>query len=174
MFYFNFLAKLISVLHSGEEPKHLAAGFALGSIIGLTPLNSLHNLIIFCLILLLNVSISAATFGIFVFSLFAYLLDPIFHNIGYFFLVKVEFLRPCWTYLYNIPIAPLTRFNNTVVLGSFVSSLVLLLPVYLGFKNLVLYYRIHYAEKVNQWKIMKIIKGSNLVQLYNKIKFNSF
>ncbi len=173
MFWFNFLAKLIKVLHSGEEPKHLAAGFALGSIIGLTPLLSLHNLVIFCLIFLLDVSIPAATFSICVFSLFAYLLDPVFHNIGYFLLVKVEMLRPFWTYLYNIPIAPLTKFYNTVVMGSLVSSLVLFLPVYFGFKELVKQYQKHLAAKINQWKIVKVIKGSSIVQLYQKIKFKS-
>jgi uncharacterized protein (TIGR03546 family) len=173
LFWFNFLTKLISILHSGEEPKHMAAGFALGSIIGLTPLMSLHNLLVFCLIILLNVSTSAATFGIFVFGLFAYLLDPTFHNIGYYLLVKVEFLHPFWTYLYNVPIAPLTKFYNTVVLGSLVSSLLLFLPIYFGFKKIVKLYQIHCATKVDQWKIMKVIKGSNIVQFYQKVRIKS-
>ena len=170
MFWFNFLAKLISILHSGDDPRQIASGFALGSIIGLTPFLSLHNLVVFGLIFLLNVSISAAFFGIFVFSAFAFLLDPQFHSLGYFLLVKLDALKPFWTFLYNIPIAPLTKFYNTVVLGSLVTSLITFWPVYFGFTKAVKLYRIHLAEKAERLKVMKIIKGSNLYQNYLKIK----
>lgn len=170
MLWFNFITKLIRVLHSGEEPRHLAAGFALGAIIGLTPFLSLHNLLIFCLIFLLNVSIPAATFGIFCFECFAYLFDPLFHDLGYFLLARADFLKPVWTYLYNIPIAPLTRFNNTVVLGSLITGLALIFPNYLWFKKVVELYREHFAQRVDQFKIMRFIKGSGWYQTYQKIK----
>lgn len=170
MFWLNFIFKLIKTLHSGEEPHHMAAGFALGSIIGLTPFLSLHNLFVFIIILTLNVSISAAFFGIFFFGCFSYMFDAQFHDLGYFLLVKVEFLKPIWTYLYNIPIAPLSRFYNTVVLGSLMVSLITLFPVYWGFKQVVKCYRANFAAKVDQLKIMKIIQGNNLYQIYQKIK----
>src|SRR5690606_33146185 len=101
MFWLNFIFKLIKTLHSKEEPHNIALGFALGSIIGLTPLLSLHNLLVFCIILVLNVSIPAAFFGIFCFGCFAYFFDPQFHSLGYYLLVEVEALQPVWTYLYN-------------------------------------------------------------------------
>lgn len=173
MFWFNFLAKLISVLHSGDDPRYIAAGFALGSIIGITPFFSLHNLLIFCLIFLLDVSFSAATFGIFFFGLFAFFCDPIFHNIGYYFLVKVDALKPFWTYLYNVPIAPLTRFYNTVVLGSLITSLITFIPIYFGFKWFVRFYQDNLADKVEKWKVMKVIKGSGWYQTYQKIKWGA-
>ena len=170
MFWLNFIFKLIKTLHSGEEPHHIAAGFALGSIIGLAPFLTLQNILVFIAVLIFNVSIGAAFFGIFFFGCFAYLFDAQFHSLGYFLLVKAEFLKPLWTYLYNIPVAPLTKFNNTVVLGSLVASLLLLLPVYLGFKQLVKVYRSKLAAKVDKFKIMQIIKGNKLLQIYQKIK----
>lgn len=170
MFWLKFLSKMIKLLHSGKDPSNLAAGFSLGAIIGLTPMMSLHNLGVFLIILLFDTNIPAAFFGIFVFSGFAYLLDPFFHNLGYYLLVEVEALRPFWTTLYNIPIAPLTRFYNTVVLGSLVVALLGQLPIYFGFKTLVNLYRKHYAAKIQQLKIVQLFKGSNLVQLYYKIK----
>ncbi len=94
MFWINFLVKITRILHSNESPRGLAAGFALGSILGLTPLLSAHNLFVFCLILLLNISISAALFGLFVFSAFAYFFDPVFHSLGYFLLVDLKLLNP--------------------------------------------------------------------------------
>ncbi len=170
MFWLNFIFKLIKTLHSGEEPRHIAAGFALGSIIGLAPFLTLQNAFVFIAILIFNVSIGAAFFGIFFFGCFAYFFDPQFHSLGYFLLVKVEFLKPIWTYLYNIPIAPLSKFYNTVVLGSFLISLVSFFPIYWSFKQIVKLYQSKLAAKVDKFKIMKIMKGNNLYQMYQKIK----
>lgn len=170
MFGLNLIFKLIKLFHSKAEPHHIALGFALGSIIGLTPFWSLQNLLVFILILLLEVSIPAAFFGIFFFSCFAYLCDPFFHHLGYFLLVEVEFLKPVWTYLYNIPVAPLTRFYNTVVLGSLVSALVAFFPVYLGFRQVVKLYRAKVAEKANRLRIVQILKANRIFQMYQKVK----
>jgi uncharacterized protein (TIGR03546 family) len=170
MFWFDLIVKIFRVLHSDESPRALAFGFALGSIIGLTPFLSAHNLIVFGLILLLNVSISAALFALFIFSAFAYFFDPLFHSLGYFLLVKVDFLKPLWTFLYNIPIAPLFHLNNTVVLGSLIISLVMFLPVYFGFQKGVGLYRLHLKAKVEDLKILKIIKANGVFKLYHKIR----
>lgn len=170
MFWLNLFIKIVKVLHSDESPRALAFGFALGSIIGLTPLLSAHNGIIFILILVLNVSVSAALFGVFLFSAFAYFFDPLFHSFGYYCLVNLEFLKPLWTFLYNIPVAPLFRFNNTVVLGSLIASLITFLPVYFGFQKAVNWYKLHLREKVEQFKIMKMIKANGIYQLYQKIR----
>jgi uncharacterized protein (TIGR03546 family) len=166
----EFIPKLIKILHSGEDPRQLAAGFALGAIIGLTPLFALHNLVVVVLILLLNVSISGAFFGFALFSVFAYLFDPQFHQVGYYILVELKSLKPFWTYLYNVPIAPLTRFYNTVVMGSLVVSLTAFTPIYFGAKHFILLYQKHLAARINNLKIVQIIKGSGLVRLYQRIK----
>ena len=171
MFWLNFIFKLISVLQSGKDPRNIAGGFALGMVIGLTPILSLHNLIIALVILVLDVSIPAALFAIFIGLGFAYIFDPQFHALGYFLLVQVTALKPFWTQLYNLPIAPLTKFYNTVVLGSLVSGLVLLYPIYFGFKLIVKWYQLHLAEKVARLRIVQIINGNSLIQLYNRIKF---
>lgn len=169
----NLIFRTLKILHSGNEPKHMAGGFALGSIIGLTPALSLQTLLVYCLILLVNVNIGAAFFSIFIFSGFAYLLDPLFHTVGYALLVKAESLTPLWTYLYNVPIAPLTRFYNTVVLGSLVVSLVLLWPIYLAFLKFVVYYRDHWAQRVEKLKVVQWIRANTLFQWYEKVTFKS-
>jgi uncharacterized protein (TIGR03546 family) len=170
MFWFDLIVKIIRILHSDESPRALAFGFALGSIMGLTPLLSAHNLIIFVLVLLLNVSISAALFGLFFFGLFAYFFDPLFHSVGYFLLVNLEFLKPAWTFLYNIPVAPLFRLNNTVVLGSLAVSLLTFAPVYFGFQKALHLYRAHLRDKVEKWKLLKAMKASGVFKLYHKIR----
>ena len=156
MVLMKFCSKLFKTLHSKEDPHNIALGFALGSIIGLTPFFSLHNFFVMILILALNVSISSAFFGALFFS--------------YFLLVDVPWLQSFWTYLYNIPIAPLTKFYNTVVLGSLVVSLTTFSLVYFGFKQIVTFYRAKMASKVNNLKIMQIMKANKFFQMYQKIK----
>jgi uncharacterized protein (TIGR03546 family) len=170
MIYLKILGKFIKVLRSGASPGQIASGFALGTILGFTPVNSLHNLLIVILIIILNVNITAAVLAFVLFTILAFILDPVFHTIGYTILVNISFLEPVWTWLYNVPVAPLTRFNNTIVIGSLIFALVLYIPNYLLFKWFVTRYRDSWNQKMDKWKIVKIFKGSKLIQLYIKIK----
>jgi uncharacterized protein (TIGR03546 family) len=170
MIFLKLLSKFIGVLRSAASPNQIAWGFALGTIPGLTPLNALHNLGVLVLLIILNVNIASATLALAIFSLIAWMLDPLFHAIGYIVLVQIPFLQSLWTDLYNAPIAPLTRFNNTVVMGSLLVSLVLLVPNYFLFRAFVLRYRESWNAKIAKWKIVQIMKGSNLVKLYFKIR----
>jgi uncharacterized protein (TIGR03546 family) len=170
MIFIKLLSKFIKVLSSAASPNQLAWGFALGAIMGLTPFLCLHNLAVIVLLIILNVNVTAATFSLAVFSLIAYIFDPLFHGIGYHVLVNIPALKPTWTSLYNAPIAPFTRFNNTIVMGSVILALILLLPNYFLFKLFVKHYRETWNEKVKQWKVTKAITGSKIVQLYLQIK----
>lgn len=170
MFWLKLLRDILKIFRDGENPKQIALGFALGSIIGLSPSLNLQGIIVWILILILNVNLGAAVLGFTIFGLFAFLLDPLFHQFGYFLLTKLTFLDGGYTFLYNAPVAPLSRFNNTVVMGSFVSALILFTPVYLGMKLFVVKYRQHIGAKVHKWKIYQTLNKSLLVRWYIKIR----
>ena len=170
MFFIKLLSDFLKILRAGQSPRQVAAGFALGSIVGLSPSLTLQGLTLWLLILILDVNLSAATLSFALFSLIAYIFDPIFHSLGYFLLVNVDALQGFWIALYNAPIAPLTRFNNTVVLGSFVGGLILFYPLFWGMKTLYIAYRDHLHVKIEQWKIYQIISKNFLVQWYLKIR----
>lgn len=170
MFWLTFIRDFIKILRAGQDPRQIAGGFALGSILGLSPMLTLQGVIIWLVILILNVNISAALLAIALCSVFAYIFDPLFHSLGYAVLVNMDPLKGLWTWMYNAPIAPLTRFNNTVVMGSFVVALAAFLPIYSGMQKLVLAYRTHIGEKVEQWKIFQVLKKSALVKWYVKIR----
>ena len=72
--------------------------------------------------------------------------------------------------MYNTPVIALTGFNNTVRMGSFVISLILLIPVYFAVKQGVVYYREHLDSRIQKWKIVQVIKGSKIYNLYEKIR----
>ncbi|MGE5314561.1 MAG: TIGR03546 family protein [Acidobacteriota bacterium] len=170
MFWLKFITNFIKILRAGQTPRQIAGGFALGSILGLSPHFTLQNIAIWVILLVLDVNLSAATVAITTFALIAFIFDPAFHRLGYFILVEIPSLQPFWTELYNAPLAPLTKFNNTVVMGSFAGAIVLFLPVYFGMKQFVIQYRAHLYVKIERWKVYQTISKSSLVQWYQRVR----
>ncbi len=170
MFWLKLIRDFIKILREGQTPAQIAGGFAAGSIVGLSPVLTLQGIIIWLLIFMIDVNISAALLSFTLFSIIAFLLDPVFHWLGYQILTQVSFLKDLWISLYNAPIAPLTRFNNTVVIGSFLSGIVLFFPVFYGMKKFVIQYRLHIGSRVEKMKIYQVLKKSSLVKLYTRIR----
>jgi uncharacterized protein (TIGR03546 family) len=159
----KLIQSIIKTLHSEGTPGQVAAGIALGSVLGLTPLMNLHNLLIFSLVVILNVSFGGAMLGWALFVPLGFILDPIFHRVGTA-LLEAPGLRPLWTAWYNTPLVPYSNFNNTVVLGSVVGWLVLAVPIFFAARYGVARYRATIGERVRQSKFYKAVTAS---QVYN-------
>jgi len=170
MFFLQFISKLIKVLRSGESPRLIAGGFAMGFVVGMTPLMTLQNVLIILTAILTRVNLASVFFAMFLFSFVAYIFDPIFHDVGFFLLAQIENIRPLWTIVYNWPIAPFTRFYNTVVMGSFSVALLLTYPVFLLAQKGIVAYRKSWGDKLDNSKFAKAIKGSSLFKWYIKIR----
>jgi uncharacterized protein (TIGR03546 family) len=159
----KLIQSIFKALHSDGTPGQVAAGLALGAALGLTPLINVHNLLIFALIVILNVSFGGGMLGWALFVPLGFILDPVFDRIGAG-LLQAQSLRPLWTSLYNTPLVPYTNFNNTVVLGSVVGWLVLAVPIFFAARYGVARYRATIGERVRQSKLYKAITAS---QVYN-------
>jgi uncharacterized protein (TIGR03546 family) len=170
MFWLKIVRDFIKILREGQTPHQVAGGFALGSIVGLSPVSTLQGLLVWVIILILDVNLSSAILAFTLFSLVAFLADPLFHWFGFQILVQIPLLQGLWTWMYNAPVAPLTRFNNTVVMGSFVAAIIVALPMYFGFKKFVVAYRASVGSRVARWKVYQIINRSTLVTWYRKIR----
>jgi len=166
----KLLQSLVKALHSEGTPGQLAAGLALGSILGLTPLVSLHNAVVFALIVMLNVSFAGALLGWALFIPVGFLLDPLFDHIGHVLLLHTPALTPLWTSLYNMPVVPLTNFNNTVTLGSLAVSLALFVPFFFLSRWAVTRYRATIGERVKQSKWYRAVTASKLYNVYRLFK----
>jgi uncharacterized protein (TIGR03546 family) len=136
---------------------------------GLTPTTSPHNLLVLLALLLFKVNIAAAILSWAVFSIFAYALDPLFHQIGLFLLTGLGNLKELWTVLYNTPLIPYTRFNNTLMLGSLIFSLLAFYPVYFVGLTTVVKYRETIMESLNRWKVIQAVKASKLYNWYTRL-----
>src|SRR5437762_3198989 len=55
----KLVRSLFNTLHSDGSPGQIAAGVALGAALGLTPIANAHNLVVFLLLAVLNVSFAA-------------------------------------------------------------------------------------------------------------------
>ena len=161
----KLIQSLIKTLHSEGTPGQVAAGIALGSALGLTPLMNVHNLLVFSLILLLNVSFGGGMLGWALFVPVGFLLDPLFHAIG-FRLLGDPSLRPVWTEWYNTPLVPYTNFNNTVVLGSVVGWLALAVPIFFAARWGVARYRATIGARVQQSRFYKALTASKVYNIY--------
>jgi len=113
--------------YSGDQ---LAAGFALGTVLGLTPIFSFHNLFLLVAPIVFRLSFRAFLLGWLTAITVGFLLDPLFDAVGAT-LLSSAVLRPLWIWAANTPVIPLTSFNNTVTLGSFVFWAAALVPLYL-------------------------------------------
>ena len=103
----------------------------------------------------------------FFFKFAAYLLDPVFDSVGATVL-SMQGLKPLFTTLYNMPIVPFTRFNNTIVMGSGVLSIILSPFVYIGAHIFVQKYRKVVAERFKETKFWKAIKATSFYKWYFK------
>jgi len=162
----KLVRSLFNTLHSDGSPGQIAAGVALGAALGLTPIANAHNLVVFLLLAVLNVSFAAGLLAWGVFVPFGFLLDPVFDRIGHWLLVDMQSLRPLWTAWDNIPGLALTNFNNTVVLGSVVAWLVLFLPIYFLARFGVLRYRATVGARVRQSRLYKALQASQHYNVY--------
>jgi uncharacterized protein (TIGR03546 family) len=154
------ILKVFKALNSNAKPWQLSLGVSFGAIMGLTPTTSLHNLALLFLAFIINMNIGIMILSFVVFSGFAYLLDPVFHDLGYTIL-KMDSLRDTWESVFSCPIALVANLNNSIVMGSLVVSLVLALPLFFIFNIFIEKYREKfqvYMEKFPIFKSMKILR----------------
>lgn len=161
----KMLAQLLAVLNSETHPGQISLGFCFAMVAGLTPFLSLHNLLVLLLVLVIRVNLSAFLLGLPVFSGLAFGLDPLFHRIGLAVLTN-ESLAGLWTSLYNSTLWRLEHFNNSIVMGSLLFSLVSFVPFYLLSNVAIRRYRAHVLAWVEKTRVMQFLKASRFYSLY--------
>jgi uncharacterized protein (TIGR03546 family) len=124
----------------GYTAGQIAAGLALGAALGLTPILSPHNFLFLALASMLAVPIGAFVSSWVVAIPIGFLLDPVFDRLGSALLSSAA-LEPLWVWATNAPLVPLTRFNNTVMLGSLVFWAVAAGPLYFVSRRIALTHR---------------------------------
>ena len=164
----TIIAKILKALNSETDPAQIALAVSFSIITGLTPILSLHNLVVLFLVLILRVNISIFIVGTGIFSGISYLLDPVFNITGLGILTAGP-LEGFWTMLYNLPLLRIERFNNSIVMGSLLFSIALFIPAFISSMFIVRHYREHILERVRKTRIMQIITASRLYSVYQSV-----
>ncbi len=117
------------LLRTHDSPRQLAAGFAIGLVVGLVPKGNLLALVLATIMFSLKVNLAVGMITAAVVSFVGAWVDPVTHRLG-FFLLSHGGLQTLWTRLANTPLFPWTRFDNTIVLGSLMLGSCACLPAY--------------------------------------------
>jgi len=155
------------LLNSETGTNQLAAGLACGLILGFSPFLSIQTLVLLILIFFFRIQIGAAFVSAFFFKFVAFLIDPIADQLGRSIL-EASGLRPLFVEMYNMPLVPLTRFNNSIVMGSAAIGVILVIPAFFVFKSLILKYRATVVARFKGTKIWKAFVATKFYGLYNK------
>lgn len=161
------LFQFLKLLNSDTGTNQIAAGIAAGFILGMTPALSLQTILVFVCIFFFRIQIGAAFLAAFFFKFVAFILDPVFDDLG-FYVLNLPSLQSFFTNLYNMPIVPFTRFNNTIVMGSGVLSILLSPVIYLLSLYVVGQYRVQIVAKYKQTKFWRAIQATSLYKWYYK------
>jgi uncharacterized protein (TIGR03546 family) len=147
---------VIKAFTSNDSPAQLAAGFALGMMIGLMPKGNLAAGVLSVLLLATRVNLGAAAAAAGAFSWLGMWTDPFAQFIG-LSLLTAPSLRATWTSLYNLPLVPWTHFNNTLVLGNLLLAGCLFYPVYHLGKHACQRWRPWLAEKAKRHELVDLL-----------------
>jgi len=166
-FLLNQLFQLLKLLNSDKGTNQIAAGVALGVVLGFSPALSLQYLIVICIMLFFRVQIGAAFIAGTFFAFPAYLIDPWADSIGQKVLESPG-LQPLFTALYNMPIVPFTRFNNSVVMGSGIIGFILAPIMFFVSRIVIIKYRAQIVSRFQQSKFWKLVRATSLYKWYAK------
>ena len=162
----KFVQSLVKALNSEGTPGQVAAGMAMGACLGLTPLISLHNLLIVAVVLFFRVSVPGATLGWLLFTPLGFALDPLFDWIGTTLLADTSALQGLWGLLYNAPVIALGNPTNTIVVGSLVFWTISVLPIFFLGRWAVGRYRATIYERYKNAKVFRALRASKAYSVY--------
>lgn len=165
----GLIARVLRILNSETDPAQIAGAVALACPFGLTPLWTLHNALVLLLVLVLRVNLSSFIVAWGLFTVLAFALDPLFDGLGHVILTA-GWLQPLWTAFYGTDLGKLSDFNNTIVMGSLVVSLIALPFVYLAAAHGVREYRDRVLAWMRDKPIYQVVRHSRLFALYDSLR----
>jgi uncharacterized protein (TIGR03546 family) len=157
----------IKLLNSENGNNQVAAGLACGVILGFSPMLSIQAMLVLFLIFFFRIQMGAAFLSAFFFKLVAFVVDPIADVLGRSIL-EAPGLRPLFVEMYNLPLLPMTRFNNSIIMGSGVIGFVLVVPAFFIFKKLIIKYQVTVLARLKGTKIWKAFAATKFYDWYTK------
>lgn len=159
---------LASAFSGASSARQLALGFSMGMVIGLVPKENLTAVILLFILASSKVNLCSASLSTCLFSWLAVLLDPVCHLIGSNILLAAP-LQGLWCSIYELPLAPWTDFNNTILMGSLILGVLLFYPAYRITKPQFEKYAPPVAQRLKKYRIVKILWGTEVSSIVGEV-----
>jgi uncharacterized protein (TIGR03546 family) len=151
------ISKFIVALNSNISKTQIASGFAWGVMLGLVPAGNLIWIALFIISFFIKNNYASQLLMLALVKILFPAIAGLTDTLGWFILNLPE-LAAFFTKLYNMPVAPFTAFNNTLVAGGLCLGAILWLPVFFLIYALVPLYRNKLAPKIANSKIISAVK----------------
>ena len=153
------LRLLLQAFVMESTPRQMSLGLAHGVLVGLVPKGNLLAIVLATLLAATRVNLAIATLAIVLCTFASGLCDGLFDQIGGYVLSRPS-LQGLWTDMANTPFMPWTDYNNTIVMGSFISGLILIWPVHRLSHPLFEKYSDKLAQHARRWRFAKLFLGA--------------
>lgn len=155
------LRLLLRAMVLDSTPRQMSLGFAAGVAIGLVPRGNLLAISLALLLAATRLNLGIAALGALLAALIGSQFDAQFDQLGWIILSRPE-LTEVWHWLYAQPLVPWTSFNNSIVMGSFVTGLALFLPLHFATKPLFNRYACTLSAYGKRSWLVRFISGAEM------------
>ena len=161
------IVKLLKALNSEQSPNQIAMAVSLATILGLTPLFSLHNVLVILIALWFRVNLSILLVSYPFFTFIGFLLSPAFESVG-LALLQMPSMLEIWETFFNTVVGRWSNFYYSGVIGSLFVSLLAAAILFPISKRTIGAYRGIWLVKIEQLKVSKMLKATKFWQLYSE------
>ena len=159
----KLIVRFLKAINSNQHPGEIAHAVCLGMILGFLPKNNALWYVLTVFFLFMRINKGTFALSTILFSLLAPALDPLFDTIGWCFLT-LDKLAPAFTWLLNIPFVGFTKFNNTIVSGSLLFSLLCYIPVYFIARLIIKLWRTKLSAALRKTKLIIFLSKLPLIK----------
>lgn len=153
--------QLVELMLGHESDRQIAAGAAIGAIVGLLPKDNLIAASLLFLLFSLRVNRSAGLMSLAVFAALSPLADGLMHRLGSRVLA-IESMQPHYAWLYDQPLGPWIGFNNTVVVGALLVGLYIAYPVFAIVELACARLRPTIVKRLQRFRMVRWLFGSRI------------
>ncbi len=156
-------AKFFRALNANSKPSEIAHALCLGVILGLMPKNNVLWYLIFVFFMFVRINKGFYFLAALVVSQFAWIFDDVFNDVG-LAVLHYQAFENFFARIIDIPFVGFTRFNNSIVMGSLVVSLVAYIPVFVLGILFVKLWRTVLSPAIVKLPIVKIVAKLPIVE----------
>ncbi|MBN2737456.1 MAG: TIGR03546 family protein [Spirochaetales bacterium] len=160
--FLKTIAKTIVALNANIKPSQISAGAAFGVMLALIPGPNLFWVLLLLLTFFLKINQGIELILMALLAALVPVFDGFIHQIG-FAIISFEPVHGLFAFLYNSPVFPFLKLNNTLVMGGFALGLILWVPVFLLFNMLVNFYRKQIRDRIITGKFVDRLKKLPLI-----------